>query len=57
MFHKIKESRIEKWCIEYRSEIIRETIPDIEKRLHNYTSKVPNHVAWDAKLLGNKGPG
>ena len=35
----------------------KETILDIEKRLRSYTSKVPNHVAWDAKLLGNKGPG
>ncbi|WZZ15177.1 hypothetical protein YC2023_108266 [Brassica napus] len=44
VFHKSKETRIER-------KVIRETIPDIEIRLASYTSKVPNQVAWDAKLL------
>lgn len=60
MFHKDKgtsDRKKRERCIDRSEFMIRETVPDIEIRLASYTSKVPNQVAWDAKLLGNKGPG
>ncbi|WZZ82091.1 hypothetical protein YC2023_102663 [Brassica napus] len=50
---KDRTSESNERCSEsYKSEFIRETSSDREIRLRNHTSKVPDHVVWEAKLQG-----
>ena len=48
--------KVQRMIIKFKSDVTKETIPDMEIRPAGSKVQVPNNVAWDAKLQSTKGP-